>query len=74
MQSKYDLLANIVHDGKAGEGSYRVHIHRKVQMSFCSAASTEDVSGLDWDTCVTVQYCCLPKKCMFPCVTGHAQP
>lgn len=28
--SRYDLLANIVHDGKAGEGSYRCHIHRKV--------------------------------------------
>ena len=28
--SKYDLLANIVHDGKAGEGSYRLHVHRKV--------------------------------------------
>lgn len=30
MLSRYDLLANIVHDGKAGEGSYRCHIHRKV--------------------------------------------
>lgn len=29
--SRYDLLANIVHDGKAGEGSYRCHIHRKVE-------------------------------------------
>jgi hypothetical protein len=29
--SRYDLLANVVHDGKAGEGSYRCHIHRKVQ-------------------------------------------
>lgn len=28
--SRYDLLANVVHDGKAGEGSYRCHIHRKV--------------------------------------------
>ncbi|KAL6768399.1 hypothetical protein ACKKBF_B39020 [Auxenochlorella protothecoides x Auxenochlorella symbiontica] len=28
---KYDLLANIVHEGKAGEGSVRVHIHRKVE-------------------------------------------
>ncbi len=30
MLSRYDLLANVVHDGKAGEGSYRCHIHRKV--------------------------------------------
>lgn len=29
--SKYDLVANLCHDGKAGEGSYRVHIHRKVE-------------------------------------------
>ena len=31
MGSKYDLVANLCHDGKAGEGSYRVHIHRKVE-------------------------------------------
>lgn len=31
MVSKYDLVANLCHDGKAGEGSYRVHIHRKVE-------------------------------------------
>lgn len=30
LASRYDLLANVVHDGKAGEGSYRCHIHRKV--------------------------------------------
>lgn len=29
--SKYDLVANVVHEGKAGEGLYRVHIHRKVR-------------------------------------------
>ncbi|KAL6762204.1 ubiquitin-specific protease 39 [Haematococcus lacustris] len=29
--SKYDLIANIVHDGKAGEGIYRAHIQRKVE-------------------------------------------
>lgn len=30
--SKYDLVANVVHEGKAGQGQglYRVHIHRKV--------------------------------------------
>lgn len=28
--SKYDLVANVVHEGKAGAGLYRVHIHRKV--------------------------------------------
>lgn len=28
---KYDLLCNICHDGKAGEGSYRIHVHRKVR-------------------------------------------
>ncbi|KAI3725585.1 hypothetical protein L1987_65376 [Smallanthus sonchifolius] len=27
--SKYDLIANIVHDGKPGEGSYRVFVQRK---------------------------------------------
>jgi hypothetical protein len=35
LASRYDLLANVVHDGKAGEGSYRCHIHRKVDG--CSA-------------------------------------
>ncbi len=29
MPSKYDLVANILHEGKAGEGAYRAHIHRK---------------------------------------------
>jgi hypothetical protein len=31
--SKYDLVANIVHDGKAGQGqgAYRVHVQRKVE-------------------------------------------
>ncbi|GFQ04392.1 U4/U6.U5 tri-snrnp-associated protein 2 [Phtheirospermum japonicum] len=29
MRSKYDLIANIVHDGKPGEGSYRVFVQRK---------------------------------------------
>ncbi|KAL6546812.1 hypothetical protein OROMI_022533 [Orobanche minor] len=28
-RSKYDLIANIVHDGKPGEGSYRVFVQRK---------------------------------------------
>lgn len=29
--SKYDLVANLVHDGKADAGTYRVHVHRKVE-------------------------------------------
>ncbi|KAK9822309.1 hypothetical protein WJX74_006032 [Apatococcus lobatus] len=29
--SKYDLIANMVHDGKADSGTYRVHVHRKVE-------------------------------------------
>jgi len=29
--SKYDLVANVVHDGRAGEGTYRAHIHRKAE-------------------------------------------
>jgi hypothetical protein len=29
--AKYDLVANIVHEGKAGEGVYKVHVHRKVE-------------------------------------------
>jgi U4/U6.U5 tri-snRNP-associated protein 2 len=29
--SRYDLIANIVHDGKAGQGTYRAHIQRKVE-------------------------------------------
>ncbi|GAB2224714.1 hypothetical protein Droror1_Dr00005482 [Drosera rotundifolia] len=29
LRSKYDLIANIVHDGKPGEGSYRAFVHRK---------------------------------------------
>ncbi|CAL1352156.1 unnamed protein product [Linum trigynum] len=28
-RSKYDLIANIVHDGKPKDGSYRVFVHRK---------------------------------------------
>lgn len=29
--SKYDLIANVVHDGLPDTGSYRVHMHRKVE-------------------------------------------
>ncbi|XP_057830466.1 uncharacterized protein LOC131041409 isoform X3 [Cryptomeria japonica] len=29
LRSKYDLIANTVHDGKPGEGSYRVFVQRK---------------------------------------------
>eukprot|EP00887_Chlorella_sp_A99_P006527 scaffold3.g6527.t1 len=29
--AKYDLVANVVHEGKAGAGTYRVHVHRKVE-------------------------------------------
>ncbi|GAX85297.1 hypothetical protein CEUSTIGMA_g12714.t1 [Chlamydomonas eustigma] len=29
--TKYDLIANIIHEGKAGEGMYRLHVHRKVE-------------------------------------------
>ncbi|MFS7933972.1 putative ubiquitinyl hydrolase 1 [Helianthus anomalus] len=29
VRSKYDLIANIVHDGKPGEGAYRVFVQRK---------------------------------------------
>ncbi|KAF6158206.1 hypothetical protein GIB67_015000 [Kingdonia uniflora] len=29
LRSKYDLITNVVHDGKPGEGSYRVFIQRK---------------------------------------------
>lgn len=34
---KYDLLCNICHDGKAGEGSYRIHVHRKVGVPACQS-------------------------------------
>ncbi|GJP53260.1 hypothetical protein CLOM_g12433 [Closterium sp. NIES-68] len=29
LRSKYDLIANVVHDGKPGEGSYRAFVQRK---------------------------------------------
>ncbi|KAG2497317.1 hypothetical protein HYH03_004482 [Edaphochlamys debaryana] len=29
--SKYDLVANLVHDGKADAGTYRVHVHRRAE-------------------------------------------
>ena len=29
LRSKYDLIANIVHDGKPNEGFYRVFVQRK---------------------------------------------
>lgn len=28
-KTKYDLIANLVHDGKPGEGSYRVFVQRR---------------------------------------------
>ena len=29
--SKYDLIANVVHDGLPDQGTFRVHMHRKVE-------------------------------------------
>ena len=29
--SKYDLIANVVHDGLPDTGTFRVHMHRKVE-------------------------------------------
>ena len=29
LRPKYDLIANVVHDGKPGEGFYRVFVQRK---------------------------------------------
>ena len=29
--SKYNLIANVVHDGQPDQGSYRVHMHRKIE-------------------------------------------
>jgi U4/U6.U5 tri-snRNP-associated protein 2 len=29
--SKYNLIANVVHDGQPDQGTYRVHMHRKVE-------------------------------------------
>jgi len=29
LRTKYDLIANVVHDGKPGEGFYRVFVQRK---------------------------------------------
>ena len=29
LRSKYDLIANIVHDGKPDEGFYRIFVQRK---------------------------------------------
>lgn len=37
--SKYDLCANVVHEGKAGEGTYRVHVHRKASRCCWGAAA-----------------------------------
>ena len=37
--SKYDLVANLVHEGKAGQGqgTYRVHVHRKASEGWLGA-------------------------------------
>ena len=40
--SKYDLVANLCHDGKAGEGTYKVHIHRKKEELWCGKPCLSD--------------------------------
>jgi hypothetical protein len=42
--SKYDLVANILHDGKAGEGTYRAHIHRKSEDAWCARCASSFLS------------------------------
>ncbi len=39
-RSKYDLVANLVHDGKKGEGAFRAHVHRKVEEIWWVSGST----------------------------------
>ena len=36
MPGKYDLVTNVVQEGKAGEGVYREYIHRKVGAALLS--------------------------------------
>ncbi|KAK9267441.1 hypothetical protein L1049_009867 [Liquidambar formosana] len=40
LRSKYDLIANIVHDGKPGEGVYRVFVQRKYEMQDLHVSET----------------------------------
>jgi U4/U6.U5 tri-snRNP-associated protein 2 len=35
--SKYDLISNIVHEGKAAGGAYRAHVHRRVEGTWYEA-------------------------------------
>ena len=48
LRSKYDLIANIVHDGKPGEGCYRVFVQRKSEEAwyvFCLIPSMHISEG-----------------------------
>jgi U4/U6.U5 tri-snRNP-associated protein 2 len=40
--SKYNLIANVCHDGKAGEGVYRCHIHRAAEDLWYGTLSTRN--------------------------------
>ena len=56
--SKYDLVANILHDGKAGEGTYRAHIHRKSEDAWCAHFALLDASTCVWSrmlSCASLQ-------------------
>ena len=47
----YDLIANIVHDGKPSEGSYRIHVLHHVSradFSLCRAAEAGGVPLAFW--------------------------
>mmetsp|Transcript_43354 Transcript_43354/g.130013 ORF Transcript_43354/g.130013 Transcript_43354/m.130013 type:complete len:540 (-) Transcript_43354:664-2283(-) len=33
--TKYDLICNVVHEGKADGGTYRLHVHRKAEDTWC---------------------------------------
>lgn len=57
----YDLVANIVHDGKPTEGSYRIHVlHHVSAVHVCYHIQMLNVEGL----CVTSDLCAL---------TGHRE-
>jgi hypothetical protein len=36
----WGLYANLVHDGKKGEGAFRAHVHRKVEEIWWVSGST----------------------------------
>jgi hypothetical protein len=70
LPSKYDLIANVVHEGKAGQQTggapYKAHIQRSVEKTWYEVQVRVDALCLGFDACI----CSAGKACAMGWAVG----